>query len=367
MPAVIDAQKNGQTSAKGILNAGLLAAKDVATMIDPYVPTRAKNAAEFALHRATGIVDTTSATAAQLYEKSGAASVVGQAAATAEAIKMEAFKATNSIQQTVATRIEDTVTLASRTAVVASDTVLAYTPPSAVKLVQNALSSVDAVRVDGLTGLKEYVPAFVIAGSNQTYEIFENVSHNLEAAKTGTINKISQTTSETIHKIQATGETAFNTMGGMNAVNAIQNTAAKVKSSSQKRIEQITSQYATTTGFIVSKINGVVQYVIAIPNVQVLLNKLKVLTGHGTLIGRALDFSGISSILRISGVSAFIQNILTSETTENTKISKSFSEKDLDSGVVVMNGINPDIETTDSDASEDGIQMNKATSSARKV
>ncbi|KAJ3132307.1 hypothetical protein HK100_005428 [Physocladia obscura] len=359
MPAAVIATRNkGQSSAKGILNAGLLAAKDVATMLDPYVPTRAKNAAEFALNRATGIVDTTSATAAQLYEKSGAASVVGQAAATAEAIKTEAFKAKNSIQQTVTTRIEDTVTLASRTAVVASDTVLAYTPPSAVKLVQNAISSVDAVRVEGLTGLKEYVPAFVITKSNQTFEIFENVSHNLETAKIKTINKISQTTSETIHKIQVTGETAFNTIGGPNAINAIQKTASKVKSSSQQTIEQITSRYAATTGFIVAKINGVVKHAIAIPNVQVLLNKVEALTGRGTLIGRALDLTGINSILRISGISGFIQNILVT--------SKSHSEN-LDSGVVATNGISPDVETTNSDTSEEGIQMKKATSSARKV
>ncbi|KAI8611524.1 hypothetical protein BC830DRAFT_650677 [Chytriomyces sp. MP71] len=102
----------------------------------------------------------------------------------------------------------------------ATGTAMNYTPKSVVSLVQAAVETYTVVRTDGLVGLKPYVPTFVVQTGEQTYEIVANVR-------------------QSVH-----------------------------------------DQYSATSGFIVTRVNGVVERVTAVPIVSKLLDRITGLVGH---------------------------------------------------------------------------------------
>ncbi|KAJ3079989.1 hypothetical protein HDU99_009581 [Rhizoclosmatium hyalinum] len=96
----------------------------------------------------------------------------------------------------------------------ATTTVTAYTPGPIKTLIQDTVAGAQAVRADPKAALKPYVPAFVIVTGERTYEIV----------------------TENIHQTQET----FN----------------------------------ATTGYVVSKVNGTVEYVTSIPQVHSVIEQL---------------------------------------------------------------------------------------------
>ncbi|KAJ3016389.1 UNVERIFIED_CONTAM: hypothetical protein HDU68_012237 [Siphonaria sp. JEL0065] len=96
----------------------------------------------------------------------------------------------------------------------ATTTVTAYTPSPIKDLLTETLSNAKAVRQDPMGTLKPYVPAFVVHTSERTYEI---VTENIEQTK------------ETVN---------------------------------------------ATTGYIVSRVNGTVEYVTSIPQVHSVIEQL---------------------------------------------------------------------------------------------
>ncbi|KAJ3202066.1 hypothetical protein HDU83_004245 [Entophlyctis luteolus] len=346
---------------KALLDAGISAAKDVAQILDPYLPLSAKQVAEYAMEQTTSLTDYTG--------KATARAVNGF-----DSLKNDTFAAAEGVRAQVSKKYEDTVSLASRAVVATSDVVLAYTPPTAVKLVNQALSGVDAVRVDGLQGLKDYVPAFVVKGSTQTFEIFENVAHKLEvttqttkdtimsnvnATKTTIVNNVQSAKSSVFNNVQSTVQTAKTAVSGKCSA-----TVAAVDASRRSVTDLIMSKFNASTGFIVAKVDGTVKYVIAIPHVKVLLNKIDALAGKNTTIGRTLDYFGVTAVAAYV-LGSILPKSASARPEEETQSDE--NAKDLDSGVVLPNGNgHHDAEATDSDTNSDegrGLEMKQSSGS----
>ncbi|KAJ3022644.1 UNVERIFIED_CONTAM: hypothetical protein HDU68_009018 [Siphonaria sp. JEL0065] len=252
MPAAVTPQPTRPSSTKALLNVGYSAAKDVAMILDPYLPASARTAvcyaeaqaisateyaskqAEFATKQAVDIKNKTFETTHQILEKSGALVVAGQIEQTRVNTQNTAVRVVEGVKQrgetrasalflgdeilirslTAWKRYNDTWSLAHKVAFGAADIVLSYAPKTAVDLVKSALESVDAVRVEGVQALKGRVPDFVVNGATQSYEIFDHTLHTLQEKKEATISSINHT-------------------------------------------------YTETTGYIVSRVNGTVEYVVA--------------------------------------------------------------------------------------------------------
>ncbi|KAI9328428.1 hypothetical protein BDR26DRAFT_923478 [Obelidium mucronatum] len=264
MPAAVvvntesaNANATRASSTKALLGVGFSAAKDVAMILDPYLPQSAKSAAlyvetqavtatEFATRQAEEIRVLAYERGHQILEKSGALVVAEQIEQTRVKTQSTAINVVEGVKARAWQRYADTWSLAHRVAFGAADVVLAYTPKAAVDLVKSAISSVDAVRVEGLQGLKGRVPDFVITTATQSYEIFDHTIHTIQEKKQATYDSVNQT-------------------------------------------------YSQATGFIVSKVNGTVHYIVAVPAVHTLLARLRGVVGEDTFVGRVLSVGGLVS------------------------------------------------------------------------
>ncbi|KAJ3236960.1 hypothetical protein HDU81_010104 [Chytriomyces hyalinus] len=120
-------------------------------------------------------------------------------------------------------------------------TITAFTPSPILDLMRDTVANAEAVRKDPVATLKPYVPAFVVHTSERTYEI---VKENVEQTK--------------------------------DTVNA-------------------------TTGFVVSRVNGVVEQVTSIPRVNSVIEKLN------TLAAPVLEKLHLSGKSEVSAVEAEAQ------------------------------------------------------------
>ncbi|KAL2912865.1 hypothetical protein HK105_207646 [Polyrhizophydium stewartii] len=111
----------------------------------------------------------------------------------------------------------------------ATTTITAYTPSPILNAVTSTIEGAKALRQDPVGTVKPYVPTFVIHAGEKTYEI-----------------------------VHTAGEKTYDVAKG-----------------TQERIAQTTS---AATGFIVTKVNGTVQYVTSVPAIGALVDRINRLT-----------------------------------------------------------------------------------------
>ncbi|KAJ3264088.1 hypothetical protein HDU77_009386 [Chytriomyces hyalinus] len=251
MPSIeaVNTSERPASATKALIGAGISAAKDVVSIIDPYVPTTARTAAVYALKQTTDAIASTQTqlletvetanavkdaaygraievrtraleTAFVVLEKSGAVNVVDAANQRVDEVKKTAVKVAEGWRCKAVRTVESSLNLANSLLAGATGTLITYTPKTVVSLVQAAVDSCGVIRVEGLVALKPYVPAFVVKTTEQTFEIVENVRSNVH------------------------------------------------------------SKYSETTGFIVSRVNGTVDYVVAVPSVRKLLDRINAVLGR---------------------------------------------------------------------------------------
>ncbi|KAJ3413896.1 hypothetical protein HDV05_007338 [Chytridiales sp. JEL 0842] len=215
-----DKQTSSSPSAKttmlqDIIHGGTAVVEGVAARVDPYVPQLAKDAAALGLNTAHYITDT--------------------AISTATGIKDRAVStATGALKYTT-----DTATWVFTGA---TTTVTTLTPGPIRELISKALTGAQALKDDPasvLNVVKPYVPRFVINVGEKTYEVVLNTS---------------QKTKEGIESTRQTYKDA-------------------VESSTQKAKER----FEGVGGYIVTKVNGTVEYMHSIPQVHTLIEKLEAL------------------------------------------------------------------------------------------
>ncbi|KAJ3207705.1 hypothetical protein HDU82_003383 [Entophlyctis luteolus] len=301
---------------KALLNVSVSAAKDVAQILDPYLPVGAKQAAEYAMEQTSSLTG-----------------YAGQATALAvnglDSLKNDVFATVEDVRVKVSKTCEGTVSLASSAVTATSDVVLSYTPATAVKLVNQAINGVDAVRVDGLQGLRGFVPVFVIGRSTQTFEIFENVVQKPEESANNVTDSTKTAKTTIVDSARSTVQLAKALCSDCYSA-AVQ----AVDERKNRAVEEVTTKFNASTGFIVAKANGVVKYVIAIPHVKTLLNKIEALTGRNSKIGRTLDYIGLTA-----AASFVLSVIIPTEVASQLNAAKNQTDKsyDLDSRVVYSN------------------------------
>ncbi|KAI8823418.1 uncharacterized protein EV422DRAFT_520955 [Fimicolochytrium jonesii] len=188
-------------------------AQNVAAVVDPYVPQVAKNVANYALGTAVAAKDL-------------AASTVTSAQGTAVAAKDRAVNTATGAVNFASTTVNNTTSYASNKVTEAIDfgkivvtgattTITSYTPNPILNLVQGTVEQAKSLHSDPVGTVKNYVPTFVIHAGEKTYEVV----HNTKERAVGTAN--------------------------------------------------------ATTGFVVTKVNGVVHSVTSIPQIHNLIEQLE--------------------------------------------------------------------------------------------
>ncbi|KAJ3249133.1 hypothetical protein HDU78_007095 [Chytriomyces hyalinus] len=121
-------------------------------------------------------------------------------------------------------------------------TVTAYTEKSPIKaIINDTVANAQAVRADPVATLKPYVPAFVVHTTERSYEIYEK----------------------------------------------------------DENVQHFKDQVTATTGYVISKVNGSVEYIQSIPEVNSVLAKLKEITAP--VFGDKKEVSAAEAELEVNG------------------------------------------------------------------
>ncbi|KAI8826056.1 uncharacterized protein EV422DRAFT_151465 [Fimicolochytrium jonesii] len=190
--------------------------QSVATVVDPYVPQVAKNVANYALGTAVAAKDYAASTATSATDRAYAAK--DYAVGTAVSTKDRAVGTVNATTNFASSKVYEAIDFGKVVVTGATTTVTAYTPSPILNLVQGTVDQAKSLHADPVGTVKNYVPTFVIHAGEKTYEIV----HNTKERAVGTAN--------------------------------------------------------ATTGFVVTKVNGVVSSVTSIPQIHNLIEQLNKLT-----------------------------------------------------------------------------------------
>ncbi|KAJ3076065.1 hypothetical protein HDU98_005757 [Podochytrium sp. JEL0797] len=298
------------SSVKALVGAGYSAVKDVAVIMDPYVPatqtlqyveTTAATAQSFATKQSTlateaargqilqavEIKDKAVAQGLELFEKSGAKGVVGGATERVEGVRRVVEGVVEGVKARALQRYQATYHLANRVVHAAADVVLAYTPKTAVDLVNQAMQSVDAVRVDGIQGLKGRVPDYVLTSATRSYEIFDSLTHSAHLQSVATRQTIDSSLASLSTSIHTTTDQITNTLAATS-----QQLANTFEHKKQETLDAVHAGH----GYIVSRVNGTVEYMVAVPAVKALLARLPAVNGWVVSVNAGATAAGVSVV-----------------------------------------------------------------------
>ncbi|KAJ3072131.1 hypothetical protein HK102_006311 [Quaeritorhiza haematococci] len=190
----------------------------VASAVDPYVPTVAKDAAGYVANTTREVANTAYATGTQAVETVRGA--VGAAQTFASSKVNEAFEYGKVVVNGATT------------------TITTYTPEPVMNIVNNALTGAQAVRSDPVGTVKPYVPAFVIHVGEKTYEVATGAVESAQKTAAGAIDSASKTAEAT------TGFIVTKVNGAVETVTSI------------PQVKDVIEQLNKLTGPVIEKVTG---------------------------------------------------------------------------------------------------------------